>query len=146
MDDEQKKWKESVLSLEKILYENIEMCFINFKNENPNLESLCDKKTMNNWYDFIKWVYSQEDVEYIEFEEQLGIEESNLISSAHEICIHFYYKYNAHMIEEAKYMLCKEDDDHFDPAFYAIEEAKTNIINTCNVSTFEELSKIKIDE
>jgi hypothetical protein len=170
MLEENKEWKEAVAEIEGSIYYNIDMAFSNFKNQNPTLELVCDKKTMSNWYDFIKWMCAHESVEDIEFEEELGLKVSPLISSAHDICVHFYYKYNGDMIEEAKSMLCKcepcegegivnegtaEEDtcedcygsgtcDDVDPAFDAIDEAKSNIVDSFNIDSFKELYKISI--
>ena len=56
METEGKEYKDCIAEIEGTLFYNIDMAFSNFKNQNPTLELVCDKKTMSNCYDFIKWI------------------------------------------------------------------------------------------
>jgi hypothetical protein len=160
------EWESGVESIERDLYYNIDMSFTHLKNNFPSLESVYGKKIMDNWYDFIKWTCAQEYPEDIDFKKELDIEISPLIEFIHDQSVSWYYKYNADLIQDAKVAFseecesCKgegyideeqcEDcwgagyDEDDESHWKAIDEARNNIIKSCNTSCFKELSKIKL--
>ena len=166
MEKDEKKWKDGVKSIENDLYYNIDMSFTHLKKEYPTLESQYEKKTIDNWYDFIKWTCAQEYPEDIDFKEELDIEINPLMEFIHDQSVRWYYKYNANLIEDAKSALgekcesCKGEgaiddeeceycwgsgiDEDAELHWEGIDEARNNIIKSCNTSSFKELSKITI--
>ena len=166
MEKKDKKWKIGLKSIENSLYYNIDLSFSHVKKQFPTLEKDYDMKTMDNLYDLIKWICAQEYPEDIDFKKELDIEETPLIEFIHKQSSMWWYKYNGDMIDDAKYILslCKTckgmgytDDDEEEECedcfngyeendlhWEAIDEARNNIIKSCNKSSFKELSKILV--
>ena len=171
MEEENKKLKDAIEAIEVSVYYCIDLSFTHFKNENPTLELVCDKKTMDNWYDLIRWSYAQghEDPDD-DLKREFDIEISPLIESAINQCVRWYYKYNSEHIDTARSLLgvdcescdgkgtsqddeCEECDgsgQDYDATLDSelpwdtLDEVLLNIMNSCNVDSFKELSKISI--
>ena len=167
--NEKDSWNKNVLLIKELKLEWSKNAFDYFKSTNLTLETVCDKKTMKDWENFISWMIAHLFVEDINFKEELGFEITPLIESAHDICSQIYYKRNGDLIEMAKYYTAEQCDEcngngflneiedeecdlcegegswiDADIAFDCIREAGDDIIANFNISTFINLTKIKL--
>ena len=56
-------------SLVTMIYKNIDIAFHWFLKHNPVIEIICDEETMTQWYDFVKWCFTNNPFAVGEYEE-----------------------------------------------------------------------------
>ena len=147
--------------VESDIYRAIDMAFGWFKKNNPILETICDKQTLNEWYNFVTWCYAQdgEDMSWHQIEKfkkennpNFAFEISPLMESAMEECAGWWCKYNIDhqevAMQEMRDEMSTELDDYDydeDPDGYYwdyYETAFNKISNSVDTSSFVKLSKI----
>ena len=87
--------------------DNIDMAFHWFLEHNPTIEIICDEETMTQWYDFVKWSYTNNLLAVEEWSEGDTVTEgsytfkiSSLMESVVEECVDWYD--NTRAEEEAR--------------------------------------------
>ena len=174
--DEDEQWKKGVKVIEAEIISSIDVCWSSFKAQNTFLETLCDNKTMEDWYGFVKWSYTMDGEgaakDYLNSDSEIEI--SKIMQSALNICDYIYEKdYVDH--KELAYRVCgrlceecdgkgflntKNEDcvecDGIGRLGYpdndygdeALEEAFNNIQSKVDYTSFKSLSKIieKVDD
>jgi surface protein len=93
-------------------YKNIDMAFHWFLKHNPAIEIICDEETMTQWYDFVKWSYTNNPLTVEEWSEGDIVTEdsytfkiSSLMESIVWECVDWYD--NTIAEEEARNLTCE---------------------------------------
>tara|TARA_B110000238_G_C15842729_1_gene317595 strand:- start:101 stop:568 length:468 start_codon:yes stop_codon:yes gene_type:complete len=146
------------------IYKAIDGAFESFKIGNPTLEIICDKETLGQWYDFVKWCYAQDGDNLSESNIKKYREENNpdfdfeisaLMENAIGECDVYWCKFNIDHQEEAHELYkdngcdCDDSEDYTCECvelnglhFGLIDNAFKEILNSTNTSCFKKLSKI----
>jgi len=150
--------------VESDIYSAIDMAFNWFKKHNQSLELICDKETMSQWHEFVKWCYAQDGEEHAEYKiaefkkennPDFDFEISPLMESAMQECSAWWCKYNVdHQFEAMELMRAEmdhgedydyeEDPDQFYWEYY--EEAFNKISKSIDTKGFKQLSMISIKD
>ncbi|MDB2473217.1 hypothetical protein N9W70_02060 [Schleiferiaceae bacterium] len=130
--------------IEEDILGGIDMAFDWFERNNPNLKVICDKETMSQWYDFVKWCYAQNGEGWAEDQlkknPRFNFEISPLMKSALSECDAWYCKYAIDHQQTAEDYFGEDEEGHWK----ALEEAYDKISKSVDTSSFEKLSKISL--
>ena len=158
--------------IEECIKRGIDMSFHWLKKDNPNLEVVCDEKTLGYWYDFIAYCYALNlgedlDCESLRDYDGIDVEVSPLMQEAMDQAAGWHIKYNCDhqqtaldeyacescdgdgstRDEEGNWKDCNEcEGEGYDneAGYDALDDAYESIRKSIDTNNFAELSKITL--